>query len=75
MSSVATEEPEPRYLYVRALVDDDGSLRWEYQLPGRPAVSMAHDENVGEWKEREIVDLTRDMLSMQPDEEVKVIYL
>lgn len=53
MSSVATEEPEPRYLYVRALVDDDGSLRWEYQLPGRPAVSMAHDENVGEWKERE----------------------
>lgn len=64
----------PRYLYVRAVLDGCGSLRWEYQLPGGPAVRMSHDENVSAWTDAEIVRLTRDMLALQEGEAVEVVW-
>jgi hypothetical protein len=62
-----TAEDEERFEYVRAIVDC-GTLRWEYKLidsfhTGR----MEHDEDVTEWTEQDIIDLTCRMLYVPDD--------
>lgn len=73
---MAKKKAEPGYEYVRATVkttDDGDVLCWDYKLPGRPAGSMRHDEDVAGWSDADVESLTRSMLDMGPGEEVSIV--
>lgn len=62
------------YEYVRAIVDC-GELRWEYKVedasvPGR----MTHDEDVTDYSDDDIRDITRMMLDCPDSQEIEVLY-
>lgn len=63
------------YLYVRANVQLDGELVFEYKLVGKPAQRMKHDENVSGWSEKDIEDLTRRILDVDKHIKVEVRYV
>lgn len=59
---------EKKYEYVKARVDC-GELCWEYKLIGSYIVGrMAHDEDVSDWSENQIVDVTCLMLDVDKDQ-------
>lgn len=66
-------QPEERYEYVKAIIDC-GELRWEYKLPDGPVNTMTHDEDVSDYSEDDIKDITRSMLGLEDDEEITVEY-
>ncbi len=62
------------YERIHAHVDADGDLTLTYKLVGNPREgSMSHDENVGTWKDREIIDLVRQLLSVDMDDPVEIV--
>lgn len=68
---VQVEEPKP---FCRAIVDC-GNLRWEYRHPGAKVEGrMSHDEDVSDFSQEDIIDLTRSMLGLAPEETVEVVY-
>lgn len=65
---------EEQYEYVKATVTD-GSLVWEYQVEGFPSPgSMSHDEDVSEWSDEDIIDITAMILDVE-DEQRDIIEL
>lgn len=58
-------EKSEQYQFIKATVDC-GELTWEYALEGRSPQRMIHDEDVDDWTDEDIVDLTVDMLSVDP---------
>ena len=73
---MATESSE-RYEYVRAIVGTDGELRWESKLVGNWRVAcMDHDEDISDYTEDEIRDVTAAMFDVPADERdiIDVIY-
>ncbi len=64
------------YKFVRAVVED-GELHWEYQIDelGAPQGSMGHDEDVSDYSEEEIVEITKQMLDLPSDQTVEVQYV
>jgi hypothetical protein len=71
-------EPNPEhYEFIRAFVNQDGALRWQYRCHGNLGIGgLLHDADVSEFSKDEIVKLTRDMLTVEADDpvEVEVIY-
>ena len=59
---------EQGYEYVRAIRDAEGNLRWEYKMHGNIANRMAHDCDVSEWSDEDVVKLTCSMLDAKPEE-------
>ena len=65
-----------RYEYVKATVCC-GELTWKYKITGSDVLgSMGHDEDVSEWSDREIINLTAAMLDVPKDnrEVIEVIW-
>jgi hypothetical protein len=61
-----------KYEYIRAIVDC-GELRWEYKMVGSEVIGrMAHDEDVSQWSDEEIIDVTCAMLDVEDGERDKV---
>ncbi len=68
-------EEKEHYEYVRARICC-GELSWEYQIktPGAPQGRMSHDEDVSDYTDDDIKQLTRDMLDCPDDQEIEVIW-
>lgn len=70
-------KPDPKLDYpnfCKAFVDD-GSLHWEYRVGNNHAVGrQGHDEDVSGWTESDIIKLSRQMLGLNEDASVEVIY-
>lgn len=65
-----------RYQYIKAIVDC-GHLHWEYLLEGAEVPgAMSCDDDVEEWSEEDIIDVTMSMLAVPEDQRtmVQVIY-
>lgn len=59
--------------YCRARVDFEGNLTLKYRWSKlKVEGSMAHDENVLDWSDDDIVDLVADLVGI-PDEEVEKV--
>lgn len=60
-----------QYEFIKAIVSGN-SLRWEYKLAGNRVVGrQSHDEDVSNWSEREILDLTYQILDVsEPEKDV-----
>ena len=57
-----------RYEYVNAIICC-GELRWKYKVEGCDVSgSMPHDEDVSDWTDEEIIDLTCNMLDVSDDQ-------
>jgi hypothetical protein len=54
---------DERYEKITANITD-GDLVWRYKVAGLCHASMAHDEDVSEYTDEEIIDLTCSMLSV-----------
>lgn len=62
-------EQTERYEYIKAIVDCDGELCWEWRLVGSSVIGrLRHDENVAEWSDKEITNLTLQMLCVEQDD-------
>jgi len=64
------------YEYIKAIIDC-GSLRWEYLIAGYDVKGRdAHDEDVSDWTEEEILTLTKNMLDVPEDQadRIEIIY-
>lgn len=48
---------EEEYEFITAVVDC-GTLYWEYQVKGRKACRLNHDEDVGDWSDADIIRVT-----------------
>lgn len=72
-----TPKPNPEhYDYIKAYVDGN-DLSLEYRLHGQHIIGRErHDEDVSEWSERDILALTRSMLSVADGDpiQIEVIY-
>jgi len=64
-------ELEP-FEYVRAIVEID-ELRWEYKVETSPVQgSMSHDEDVSDYTDDDIIDLTMGMIGV-PEEQKDLV--
>ena len=57
-----------KYLFITAIVDC-GSLHWEYQVEGLKEARVNHDEDVEDWSDDDIKDLTIRMLDVPADQQ------
>lgn len=56
------------YEYIKAIVDC-GELRWEYKVKGGLCPgSMHHEEDVSEYTEEQIIDLTCEVLTVEDNQ-------
>lgn len=61
-----------RYEYVKATVDC-GELSWKYKVVGMETTgSMRHDEDVSEWSDDDIREVTAMMLDVPDDDRDKI---
>ncbi len=64
-----------KYEYVKAIIDDESELTWEYKIPKSTVLGRMsyEDECVEEYTDEQIKQLTADMLNCDKDI-VEVIY-
>lgn len=70
--------PSEKYEYIRAFVQVDGELHWEYKVEGNYAQGcLKHDEDVSSWTEEEIIDCTAVVLFVDEEQYniIEVIYV
>lgn len=68
-----TKNDDEPYEYVRALRDGP-NLSWTWQVKGLPIPGgQAHDEDISDWSNQDVIDLTRRMLELPDDFEVEVL--
>ncbi len=61
------------YKWIKARIDVEGELTWEYQVIGfNLAGSMVHDEDVSMYSDSQIAELTMDNLDV-PDSQKGII--
>jgi hypothetical protein len=67
------EQKNPdHYEYIRATIED-GQLRWRYRLNNANVEgSDTHDEDVSSWTDREIIELTKTVMTIESDDPVKI---
>lgn len=58
---------DQKYAYITAQIDC-GTLTWKYQVEGMKHSSMRHDEDVSEWSDSDIKDVTMSMLGVDEDQ-------
>ena len=61
------------YEYITATVNFNGDLSWQYRVKGSTVTgSDRFDEDVSDWTEYDILKVTRTMLSVDPNDPVKI---
>ena len=66
-------QEQEHYAWIKAVIDC-GRLSWQYQVKGLPTPGSQSygDENVSHWSDKEIRDLTRNMLCVDEDDPVVI---